>query len=92
MKLYIILIFVFLLITFVGIVYVDIGYTNPEKFLKDLNFNYINQWIVRLDTNIPNQNFIDSLPDNIVVEVPCIINKRGVNGIKFALFLSKLVS
>ena len=57
MKLYIILIFVFLLITFVGIVYVDIGYTNPEKFLKDLNYNYINQWIVRLDTNIPNQNF-----------------------------------
>ena len=34
MKLYIILIFVFLLITFVGIVYVDIGYTNPEDWLE----------------------------------------------------------
>ena len=26
--------------------------------------------------NIPNQNFIDSLPDDIVVEVPCTINKK----------------
>jgi len=32
--------------------------------------------------NIPNQNFIDSLPDNIVVEVPCIVNKKGINGLK----------
>ena len=32
--------------------------------------------------NIPNQNFIDSLPDNIVVEVPCTINKKGIKGLK----------
>jgi len=32
--------------------------------------------------NIPNQSFIDSLPDNIIVEVPCILNKKGINGLK----------
>ena len=32
--------------------------------------------------NIPNQNFIDSLPDDIVVEVPCTINKKGIKGLK----------
>lgn len=64
MKLFIILAFVLLLIVLVGIVYVGMMYIgivyvdpNTEKFLKDLNYNSINQWIVRLDTNIPNQNF-----------------------------------
>ena len=30
--------------------------------------------------NIPNNNYIDSLPHDIVVEVPAIINKNGING------------
>ena len=32
--------------------------------------------------NVPNNNFIDSLPNDIVVEVPGILNKSGVTGIK----------
>ena len=32
--------------------------------------------------NIPNQNFIECLPNGIVVEIPGIVNKEGVNGIK----------
>ena len=32
--------------------------------------------------NVPNKNFIDCLPNDIVVEVPGILNKNGVNGIK----------
>ncbi len=32
--------------------------------------------------NVPNKNFIDCLPNDIVVEVPGILNKKGVNGIK----------
>ena len=30
--------------------------------------------------NIPNNNFIDNLPKDIVVEVPAVINKNGVQG------------
>ena len=30
--------------------------------------------------NVPNNNFIDNLPNDIVVEVPAIINKNGVKG------------
>ena len=32
--------------------------------------------------NLPNDNFIDSLPKDIVVEVPGILNKSGVTGIR----------
>ncbi len=32
--------------------------------------------------NLPNNNFIDSLPKDIVVEVPGILNKSGVSGIR----------
>ena len=32
--------------------------------------------------NIPNKKFIDKVPDNIVVEVPGILNKNGVTGVK----------
>ena len=32
--------------------------------------------------NLPNNNFIDSLPNGIVVEIPGILNKSGVTGIK----------
>jgi len=32
--------------------------------------------------NLPNNNFIDSLPKNIVVEVPGILNKSGVTGVR----------
>ena len=32
--------------------------------------------------NLPNDNFIDSLPKDIVVEVPGILNKSGVTGVR----------
>ena len=30
--------------------------------------------------NLPNNNYIDSLPNDIVVEVPALINKNGIHG------------
>ena len=48
--------------------------------------------------NIPNRNFINQLPNGIVVEVPGIVNKDGISGIKlenyptpFALLLNNQV-
>lgn len=35
--------------------------------------------------NIPNQGFIKQLPDFIAVEVPAIIDRKGVHGIKVAM-------
>ena len=32
--------------------------------------------------NLPNKNFISQVPDNIVVEVPGMLNKNGVTGVK----------
>ena len=32
--------------------------------------------------NVPNKNFIEHVPNNIVVEVPGILNKHGVSGIR----------
>ncbi len=32
--------------------------------------------------NVPNNSIIDNLPQDLVVEVPCIVNKDGVKGIK----------
>ena len=32
--------------------------------------------------NLPNKNFINQVPENIVVEVPGILNKNGVSGVK----------
>ncbi len=34
--------------------------------------------------NIPNNNFIDSIDNGIVVEVPGLVNKNGLNGIKLS--------
>ena len=50
-----------------------------EAIIKDEN-------VEEPAVNIPNQNFIDTLPDNIVVEVPCMINKKGINGLKLNNF------
>ena len=32
--------------------------------------------------NLPNRGFIDTLPEFMVVEVPAVINKNGINGIR----------
>ena len=48
--------------------------------------------------NLPNQNFIDEISNGIVVEIPAIVNKSGLSGIKlknypspFALLLNNQV-
>ena len=46
-----------------------------EAIIQDAN-------IEESAVNIPNKNFINCLPDNIVVEVPGLINKSGVAGVK----------
>ena len=42
--------------------------------------------------NVPNNNFIDSLPKDIVVEVPGILNKSGVTGIRLENYPSDFAS
>ncbi len=44
-----------------------------ESIIEDTN-------MIENAVNIPNNGFIDSLPKDIVVEVPAIINKKGVQG------------
>ena len=46
-----------------------------EAIIEDTNFE-------ESAVNVPNKNFIDCLPENIVVEVPGILNKSGVKGVK----------
>ena len=46
-----------------------------EAIIQDAN-------IEESAVNIPNKNFINCLPDNIVVEVPGLITKSGVAGVK----------
>ena len=42
--------------------------------------------------NVPNNNFIDSLPKDIVVEVPGILNKAGVTGMRLENYPSDFAS
>ena len=46
-----------------------------EAILEDSN-------IEESAVNLPNNNFIDSLPKDIVVEIPGILNKSGVTGVR----------
>ena len=46
-----------------------------EGIITDLNYE-------ESAVNIPNQGFIEYLPDGIVVEVPGLVNKNGVSGLK----------
>ena len=45
-----------------------------ESIIEDTNFE-------ELAVNVPNNNFISNIPNDIVVEVPGILNKNGVKGI-----------
>ena len=53
--------------------------TGKELTMKTL---YNKHTFIIEAVNVPNKNFIDCLPNDIVVEVPGILNKNGVNGIK----------
>ena len=46
-----------------------------EHIIEDTNFE-------EAAVNLPNNNFIESLPNGIVVEIPGILNKSGVTGLK----------
>ena len=46
-----------------------------QHIIEDTNFE-------ESAVNLPNSNFIECLPNEIVVEVPGIINKSGITGLK----------
>ena len=46
-----------------------------EAIIEDKN-------IEEAAVNIPNKNFIKQIPSDIVVEVPAMVNNKGINGIK----------
>jgi len=56
-----------------------------EAILNDSNFE-------ESAVNLPNNNFIDSVPKDIVVEIPGILNKSGVTGIKLENYPSNFGS
>ena len=53
-----------------------------ERIIPILEAIIENSNIEESAVNLPNKNFIDSLPNNIVVEVPGILNKSGIKGVK----------
>ena len=46
-----------------------------EGIIQDLNYE-------EAAVNLPNKGYIKYLPENIVVEVPGIVNKKGIHGVK----------
>ena len=52
-----------------------------ERIIPILEAIIENSNIEESAVNLPNKNFIDSLPNNIVVEVPGILNKSGIKGV-----------
>ena len=46
-----------------------------EAIIEDKN-------IEEAAVNIPNKDFIKQIPNDIVVEVPAMVNNKGINGIK----------
>ena len=59
-----------------------------ERIIPILEAIIENSNIEESAVNLPNKNFIDSLPNNIVVEVPGILNKSGIKGVKLANYPS----
>ena len=41
--------------------------------------------------NIPNNNFIKQIPNDIVVEVPAMVNKNGIKGIELNNYADNLL-
>ena len=56
-----------------------------ENIIEDSN-------LVESAVNLPNKNFIECLPNNIVVEIPGTLNKSGVTGLKLNNYPSKFGS
>ncbi|MBD3196238.1 MAG: alpha-glucosidase [Candidatus Lokiarchaeota archaeon] len=55
-----------------------------EGILTDSNY-------VEPSVNIPNDNIITNIPENIVVECPALINREGLNGIPFGDYPLELI-
>ncbi len=60
------------------------SHTFHERFVPIAEAIIEDQEIEEASVNIPNSDFIDCLPSDIVVEVPAIINKKGIRGIKLS--------
>ena len=52
-----------------------------ERFVPIAEAIIEDQGIEESSVNIPNNGFIDCLPKDIVVEVPAMIDKKGIEGI-----------
>ena len=52
-----------------------------ERFVPIAEAIIEDQGIEESSVNIPNNGFIDCLPKDIVVEVPAMVNKKGIKGI-----------
>jgi len=59
-----------------------------ERIIPILEAILNNTNIEESAVNVPNNNFIDSLPKDIVVEVPGILNKSGVTGVRLEKYPS----
>ena len=57
-------------------IYGKAEFMNPGGSVKDR----IGKNMIEDAVNLPNNNYIDSLPSDIVVEVPALINKNGIHG------------
>ena len=56
-----------------------------EGILNDLNYE-------EAAVNLPNKGYIEYLPDNIVVEVPGIVNKDSIRGVKLKKYPADFAS
>ena len=59
-----------------------------ERIVPIMEATIEDQNIEEFAVNVPHQNYIDSLPNKIVVEVPGILNKNGVSGIHLDNYLT----
>jgi len=54
------------------------GYSDVAIGVMDAIHNNANRWIV---VNVPNQGILKFLPDDAVIEAPCIVNNAGIRPI-----------
>ena len=63
-----------------------------ERIIPILEAIIENSNVEEAAVNLPNKSYIESLPNNIVVEVPGILNKSGISGIKLENYPSNFSS
>ena len=50
-----------------------------QEYAPSIINAYLGGGAFEFNGNVPNTGLIPNLPDNCCVEVPCVVNKRGVN-------------